>query len=575
MRTAFACPSLLLVTLAARLVAQDGNGGGPVTPAPEGGATPPYSLQIVHINQAGHATNLVPGLGIPFKAGGGDAIAFERPYLSAGGAFFAMHVISSAATTSDEVLLLNGVPVLVEGSPVPWAPGENAGILDADFAINDLGELLINHNTSPTTLDDYVVKYSAGSWTVLAQEGQSTPVGGTWGSTMDSVALANTGDAGWRGLTIATLPTATNAVVVTGASLLQKGVDVPIAQAGGATNTWENFTADAVRVSPDGSLWLVQGDTNGATTGDLVLTLNNVVAIQEGQVLPGSSFATGVSTIARSWIDRSGNWWARGSVATSNDDWLVRNGVLIADSSGSSEVVPGSGEFWDDATFAACFFAMDGNALGQFVFGGVTSAPSATNGVLVFGDTTGFRRVLVREGDPIDVNGNGLFDDDRFFNTFGNDDVLLLDDGTVLFVATVKNGAGTAVEQGLFRLVPIGPSCTFRNGSGVNPAAFSCVTLPVLGGTWTANVAATPTTLLTGLFISQGAIPAFPLGAYELLVDPFTWFDVLGYVTHTVAVPSSPQFLGYDAFVQGVRVEVVGPDLVIELTNAQDLVIGL
>ena len=38
--------------------------------------------------------------------------------------------------------------------------------------------------------------------------------------------------------------------------------------------------------------------------------------------------------------------------------------------------------------------------------------------------------------------------------TFGDDDVRLLDDGTIRFVATLKNGAGSAVDQGFFRDEP-------------------------------------------------------------------------------------------------------------------------
>ena len=62
------------------------------------------------------------------------------------------------------------------------------------------------------------------------------------------------------------------------------------------------------------------------------------------------------------------------------------------------------------------------------------------------------QRVIVREGDPVDLNGNGLPDDDLFFNTFGNDDGHLTRTGFFYFTATLRNGAGTATAQGLFEL---------------------------------------------------------------------------------------------------------------------------
>jgi hypothetical protein len=571
--------SLFAGVLAAALAsasAQDATVALPVAGGPESVFSPHYDLTVLHVNKPGHPTNVVPGLGIAFRAGGTSTSAFERPWISANGVHFAINVVAASSTADDDVLLLNGAVLLREGDAAPWAAGQTVGPINPDFGINDAGSVLLNNNVAPaTTLDDYLVLWSGGSWSVIAQEGGATPVGGTWSSTIDSAALANNGAMFWRATTIAGLPTASNALVALGGSgaVLQKGVDVPLAQAGGGTATWENFTTNRVNVSPDGSLYLVVGDTNAATTVDAVLTLNNIVMIQEGQVLPGSSFPSPVSSITKAWFDRGGNWYARGSNANA-DDWLVRNGVLIADSSGSSEVVPGSGEFFDDATYAPCFFCFDGNSLGQFVFGGVTNAVATANGVLVFDDGQGFRRVVARESDPVDLDGNGLFDDDRFFNTFGDDDVLLLDDGTIVFTATLKNGAGTAVDQGLFRLDPKPASCTFRNGTGVNPAVCSCSTLPFLGSPWTVTVAPDANTLFTFAYAADAAFGPFPLFGGELLIAPGA-IGLPGNVTHTVPLPASMRFLGAQLFVQGLRLQLVGTELALELTNAQDVVVGL
>lgn len=566
-----------LLTLACQLAAQDADTALPAVSTRATTVDGAYDVVIVHVNSPGHPTNVVPGLGIPFRAGGTGTSAFERPTCSGNGSQFAINVVAGSAVTDDDVLLLNGALLLREGSPAPWAPTENVGTIDADLAINDLGAVLLGNNSSATTLDDYIAYWNGGAWSVLAQEGGATPVGGTWSSTIDSTALDNLGGTYWRGTTIAGLPTANNALVVQGslAQLRQKGIAVPTGQAGGATDPWENFTINRVLVSPNGATRVLVGDTSGATTGDLVLTVNDAVQIQEGQVLPGTTFATGVSAIGKAWVDRAGNWYARGSNATTNDDWLVRNGVLVAESSGTDEVVPGSGEFFDDATFATCFFCFDGNSSGQFVFGGVTSAPATSNGVIVFDDGAGFRRVVVRESDPVDLDGNGLFDDDRFFNTFGDDDVLLLDDGSIWFTATLKNAAGTAVDQGLFRLDPRAASCTLRNGSGINPVACTCASLPVLGSTWNVAVAASPNTLLTLCYAAELPTPfPIPLFGGELLIDPAA-VSLPGNLLHPVPLPLALQFLGTPLFVQGVRVELVGPTLALQLTNAQDAVLGL
>src|SRR5690554_5655329 len=77
-----------------------------------------YVTEIVYVNAPGHPTNVVPGTGgLAFNAGGAATSAFERPFLSGNGQHFAIHVIAETATTSDEILLLDGANVLQEGMP--------------------------------------------------------------------------------------------------------------------------------------------------------------------------------------------------------------------------------------------------------------------------------------------------------------------------------------------------------------------------------------------------------------------------------------------------------------------------
>lgn len=581
----------LLLSSAASLVAQDGLPAVRGVAATDASSAGGYTLQIVYVNTPGHPTNLIPGLGIPFRAGGTATSAFERPIVSALGLHFGINVVAATgATTNDDVLLVDGAVVAREGDPTPWpTAGENVGTIDADFALNDAGDILLGNNTSATVNDDYIALLQGGVWTVLAQEaGLINPVlpaivggaSGTWDDAMDSTVLLTSGTALWRAEGVDGLTTGTandELIVLGGGAALQKGVDVPLGQAGGAMESWENFDLGDLYASPDGSVVLIQGDLTGATTGDDVVVLNGFVIVQEGVPLAGGPFVEPVDLdgIVKAWVDVGGSFYVRGNNDVTETDWVFRNGIVVAESSGADEVVPGSGEHWDDATFADCFFAFDGNLAGQFVLGGVTDGPVDTNGVLVFDDGLGFRTVLCRESDPIDLDGNGLFDDDRFFNTFGNDDVRLLDDGTVVFTATLKNGAGTAVDQGVFRLAPKTASCTVRNGSGVNPVACACATLPVLGTTWNVDVTPGPNTALTFLFASETPAP-FPVplfGGEALIFPPVA--QIAGSGTHAVALPPSLQFLGYELFLQGMRLDVVGANLALVLTNAVDAVVGL
>jgi len=540
----------------------------------------PYSLTVLHVNQPGHPMNVVPGLGLPFKPGGTGTSAFERPTFSADGVHFAINVVADAAATVDDVLLLDGAVVLREGSPTPWPGGFNVGTIDAEIAVNSSGSLLIGQITSaPAASNDLIAFYQSGTWTVLAQEtglvntwvpGLVGDAGGTatWDDTMDCVGLTDSNLLLWRATGIdglATTPTTLNdAVVVIGNTAIQKGVTVPAGQAGGGTLAWELFDPTGVDVSADGSLILVQGDLTG-TTNDDILTLNGAVVVQEGTVLPG--FATGVTVVNEAWIDHANNWYARGSNLTTGFDWYMRNGVIFARMDDSETIMPGTTERWDDASFGECFFAVDGNSLGQVVFGGVTNNPSTSNGVILFDDGVGNRYVVVREGDPVDLNGNGIDDDDRYYNTFGDDDLRLFDDGTIVFTATLKNSAGTAVDQGLFKLVPRTASCMFRNGTGINPVACTCTNLPIVGNIWNVDVSFGPQTLVTGLLADFQAIPPFPIFGGELLIAPAPFL-----IPTALNLPFGWQGLQFS--VQGLRLDVVGPDLVIVLTNAQDVFVG-
>ena len=550
-----------------------------------------YSLSVVHVNTPGHPTNVVPGLGVPFKAGNtttDGSAAFERPHASGDGLHFGINVLAAvggAVTTSnDDILLVDGAIAVREGDVCPWPAGaETVGPIDSNFGLNSSGSLLLGNNSSAvSTADDYVALRVGGVWNVLAKEAVpvSTVVAGlvgdgagtaTWNDTMESCRLDDVGTAIWRADLLTGISTgiANDEILVIGATALQEGVAVPSGQAGGATNAWDNFDVEDVFVSPSGFVVAIQGDLLGATTSDDVLVVNGTVVIQEGSILAGSSFTEPVDQdgIVKAWVDRGDNWYARGNNDVTEDDWVVRNGIVVARSDGTDPVLPGGTEVWSDGVFTDCFFAFDGNHLGHYVIAGVTNAAATSDGVIVFDDGFGNRHVVVREGEPVDLDDNGLFDDDRFWNTFGNDDVLLLDDGSVIFTATLRTAAGTVVDQGLFKLVPTLASCTFRNGTGINPIACSCVTLPVVGTTFQVAVTPGPQTLGTLLLADFIPIPPFPIFGGELLIAPAPFI-----VPNNIAIPYGWQGLAFS--LQGVRIDTNGVDLLIVLTNAQDAVVG-
>ena len=442
-----------LWALAGPAIGQDAPPGRPAALARKPGVSSvkgaPFPTRVVFTNIAGQPTADVPGLpGVHFQAGTGTT-HFDRVFGSPQGSRI-VSALTDRATTQDEVILVNETFRIAEGDAAPWAPAETVGLIDTRLFVNDAGEWVFATNTSgATTADEVVVKVSGATYTAAAREGDPVPgiAGATWGATIQTPVLTSSGTVGVASDTLLGVPTTQDEVLFLGSTLLaREGVTVPSGQLG--AETWENFDVDDFWVSADGAHWLVQGDLSGATTTDDVVVVDGAVVIQEGVVLPGSGFANPVDGdgIVGVHMDAAGSWLARGNNDTTEQDWVVRNGTVVAQRGGP--IHTGATELWSDTEFADCFFLHVGNTRGDYVIGGVSDGPTATNGVLVLDAA----HVVVREGDPIDLNGNGLPDDDAFFDTFGNDDAHLTTTGYLTIVATVRNGAGTRIGQGVFEL---------------------------------------------------------------------------------------------------------------------------
>jgi hypothetical protein len=148
-----------------------------------------------------------------------------------------------------------------------------------------------------------------------------------------------------------------------------------------------------------------------------------------------------VGDVFASSIASNGDWFARGrdnsGSTAAAPDWAARNATLIAKTGDSVE---GGAELYGDT-----FYAFSGNAAGDWVLCANTdNANVLLNEVVVWNGT-----VVVREGDPVDVDGNGMFDDNAFIGraslttaVFQANDFALSDDNVLYFFATLKDGAG-------------------------------------------------------------------------------------------------------------------------------------
>lgn len=392
---------------------------------------------------------MVPGIpGIVFEPGTGGS-GFDRVYGSPNGNWIITGTVN-LPTTDNEVILVNGALVQHEGQPTVWTGGaETAGAIETRCDVNDAGDYTYATNTNggPTGSDEYVVSNVGGTYSIIAMESDpvATIPGADYGSLLGNPLILADGTTGFRADSLTGVTSTQNEAMILGSTLLlQEGVSVPPGQIG--AEPLGNFDTSDFWTTEDGSSWLVQGDLEGPTATDDVVIVDGTVVVQEG-ASPNAALEPVIGNgIGGVHMDPAGNWYVRGSseaiAPASERDWVLRNGDIIA--AVESPITVGSTEIFDDEIFSACFFLNVGNGVGDYIVGGVTDNEDVLrNGVLVMNGTD----VICRESDPIDLDGNGLFDDDAFIDVFGNDDAHLSDDGCFIVIVIVKDSMG--VRRGM------------------------------------------------------------------------------------------------------------------------------
>jgi hypothetical protein len=213
-----------------------------------------------------------------------------------------------------------------------------------------------------------------------------------------------------------------------GTSFRQSGVSTI------AGETWDSLSLSDCGMTPDGAHWFATGDTENPNTAiDGILVVDDAVVMREGSPVAGAGTPNLTAVFFTRMLD-NGDWYARGDDPSDND-WAVRNGVLVAKTGDS--IIPGNPETW-----GVTFSTFTGNEAGRTIIVGNTSATPDRDEIVLLNN----RRVVVREGDPVDLDGNGQFDDDVFIGRFVNtntaflaDDFVLTDDLMLYFIANIRS----------------------------------------------------------------------------------------------------------------------------------------
>ena len=125
--------------------------------------------------------------------------------------------------------------------------------------------------------------------------------------------------------------------------------------------------------------------------------------------------------------------------------------------------------------------------------------------------------------------------------------------------------------------------CVPRNGSGVNPMDYACVTNPTVGFTWTSAIDTTPSQgVFTAATAIRGGLGGATSGFFDALGQEFLVLPAFVHLIstgpsmglHAFLVPNDPLLVGLGLSTQGVRLELTADfEPITVLLNGVDITI--
>ncbi len=410
---------------------------------------------VIFTNIDGHPSAAVPGVpGEQFRA---PLAPFLSLYGSPSGSRWIFKAFSdNPDSNANDVIVagsdLVGVAVAKEGQPAPLA-GLTYGFFDSDCGINEAGQYAFGNRLAgglPAT-DEIIFAFDGVGFVVAAQEGDPAPnlvdpagAGNElYGNSLNSTHILADGTVTFRADLIQNVDTNFRSALYQGAVVLaQEGTN---AVSGESYDSFSGTGASALHSAALGDHWIVEADILPGVGAVEAVVVDGTVEFQDGDVLAGMPSA--VDAIFGVFMGGGGAWLARGDNAD-NSQWVVLNGGVVAAS--GDPTTPGATENF------VTFLALSANGAGDYVVAATTDGAADADQVVVLNGET----VVVSEGDPVDLDGNGLADDDVFIAAFDADDLILtddlnddlVDDRKIYFFGDIRDGAGTALGDALLRV---------------------------------------------------------------------------------------------------------------------------
>ncbi|NQU47492.1 MAG: hypothetical protein HQ519_02495 [Planctomycetes bacterium] len=398
-------------------------------------------IEVMVTNVLNWPQSEVPGYpGVTFRAN-----RFSLLDVSANGRW----VLSADTNGAPYSLLLrdNGDVLLDETLMAPWAPTEQVIGFDY-YSIDSNGEVVAAVKTRKSGVTyPYLMRFNGNSWVVEARPGDPIPglSGGFYGSLfLNPIAIEN-GTTAFTNDGLGGFSSGFNEMAwADGVVLAQIGFDSPLGQFGGTNTTWGGFASyQGMSMSGDGQHSLIRGYLG--TGNPDVLAYDDTVMIQEGFPVPGSGLTQNVGQFYFSNISADGDWWASGSNSSGNENWVVRDGTLMAKT--GQPIISGETRLWTAIAGAPFWFASSNADV--YYIGGQTDGTWGNEDVVVYNDT----QVLLAKGDPIDLDGNGSYDDNvEFFGISSGGGVDHL--GRLILIIIVRDTVTLNTGEAVVRITP-------------------------------------------------------------------------------------------------------------------------
>ncbi|MBC7770957.1 MAG: hypothetical protein H7210_00545 [Pyrinomonadaceae bacterium] len=438
--------------------------------------------EIIYTKISGHPTAVVPGAvdlaGQPVFT---EWRALEDFAFSPDGSRWVIKGRTQLGSDLETILVSGqgavGTMLAQEGQPIPGgAPGEVFDFFGSGLGrwntLNQFAYSARARGGIASVFQKVIVSDQSGSDIVLQMgdpilglvDQSPNPSGDeTFGNSVGSVHILDNGVIGTQDSTILSIHTSRRpAIMYNGSAFHQANVTMVTSLNGAGTETWKSIAANTFYTTPDGAHWVAEGTVNQSTATDAVLVVDGQVRLQEGMLIPGSTVT--MNAIFANGVTAGGVWFARGDQAGGND-WAVVSGTVVART--GDPVANGNPEAW-----GAVFAALAASDAGDWVLAGITDhSDPATNEVIVLNG----ERVLLREGDQVDLDGDGTLDDafigrgNNTLSAFEPNDLFLTGDGLLYCFANLRNAAGQDLNSTpvfgtpqAFMVLPVndGPICS-------------------------------------------------------------------------------------------------------------------